>query len=373
VSFTAAEALNEIEKLRGDHSKFNGGLMINKQYKLIVVGASLKSSMKADSAQQIIEVCKIHAVSSKYNPILVSKDKALRLLAAAQDISAEDYRYDAAESVYQGLEYTENDVYDVEKLSVDQKIANRFFLGRSKKLQVFFNGKLQLIEKNGKHKFNFHGITAKNDEQISALWALTNPNIKFVSLQGKAGCGKTLLSLVAGIQALSDPNSSHEKIIVTRAMESVDGKPLGALPGNAEEKISPYMDGIWDNLNLIKRYIEKINFQGKDLEKKNSFESKIEATPFDLMRGRSLSNVWLIIDEGQNISAHAMKTLLTRVDDSSKVIIMGDNDQIDHPYLDSRSNGMVRAINHFKGHPQAAHITLLSNERGDISNFASKM
>ncbi len=375
-SFTAGEALSEIERLRGDHPKFNGGLPINLKHKLIVYGLPQSAVGKADSMSQIVGVCQLPKLTKEYSPIVISKDKALRLMVASHDIHTEDYEYDAVESIYQGIEYVDADLVGTDQLTDEQRIANRFFISNSKKIQVFAHGKLQMLEKNGKDKFNFHGIMPRNREQVAALWALVNPDIQFVSLQGKAGCGKTLLALVAGVQDLVSNEPMYEKIIITRAMESVDGKDLGALPGSAEDKISPYMDGVWDNLETIKRHMEIINStaKGKASDTKIfGFENQIIPVPFDLMRGRSLSKTLLIIDEAQNISAHAMKTLLTRIDDSSKVVIMGDNDQIDHPYLDSRSNGMVRAINHFKGYPKAAHITLISNERGDVSSFASKM
>jgi PhoH-like ATPase len=158
-------------------------------------------------------------------------------------------------------------------------------------------------------------------------------------------------------------------------MTAVDGEGLGALPGDATQKISPYMGGVYDNIAAIKR-LAKVYF-GTDKKKIKEFEDilkeKIEAIPFDLMRGRTLDRIFLIVDEAQNTTTHAMKMLLTRVSDNSKVAVMGDNKQIDNAYLDSRSNGMAKAVKRFMDFPEAAHITLKANVRGSVSRHAALM
>lgn len=370
VGYAANLALETIEKLRGDHTRFNGGIeMLGTQYRFYIKAPERTSEIYKDYPDgktphsQIISICR--RLQTEYQQVvLISKDKALRLQAASMNVDSEDYKNDAVAVCYQGIESLDK-TPSVEELSHKQRIENRVFCinNNDKNIVYYRNNAIEYIYK--KHQ-EVYGIKPKNTEQCAGLWALLDPHIKFVSLQGKAGCGKTFLALLAAIRGVLSGESSYSRIIVTRAMVSVDGDDLGALPGGAEEKISPYMDGIWDNLDIIKR-----NIVGKNKDK--DFLEFISAIPFSLMRGRSLANTFLIIDEAQNVSKHSMKTLLTRVDDSSKVVIMGDNDQIDNPYLDARSNGMVQAINHFKNHPHAAHITLYANERGEISSFASKM
>ena len=372
MAYTANDALDIIEELRADHDKFNGGVKIKNTNHILFVSTPLKYADiyhahvdgKSSIHAQIIGIgADLQRTYRKV--VLISKDKALRLLAAASNIDAEDYKNDMVQC-YQGIEKVD-DMLAVDQLTETQKIANRIFLCQNsdQNIQFYRDGQLEFIQRRHIKGFD---IKPKNNEQVAAFWALFDPSIKFVSLQGKAGAGKTLLSLFAGIKQVLDDNNSYEKIIITRAMVPIDGEDLGALPGSAEEKISPYMDGVWDNLSIIQRSRE-----GKNKTKEKDLKEYIEAIPFSLMRGKSISNTWVIIDEAQNISKHAMKMLLTRIDDSSKVIIMGDNDQIDHPFLDARSNGFVQAINLFKNHNQAAHITLYANERGKISEFASKM
>jgi PhoH-like ATPase len=306
--------------------------------------------------------------------LLVTKDKSLRLQAAAMNIDTEYYERDIT-PCYQGNEIITTKP-EVTFLSDDQKIANRFFIVEGDAAGVWVlrrSGAEYSLERIEMPKQKRLGIGTRNIEQVAAAWALLNPEIKFVSLQGEAGCGKTFLSILAGISGILDKR--YDKIIITRAMTAVDGEGLGALPGDASQKISPYMGGVYDNIAAIKRVA--VPYLDKDKKKLKEFEDilakQIEAVPFDLMRGRTLDRTFLIIDEAQNTTTHAMKMLLTRVSDNSKVAVMGDNKQIDDPYLDSRSNGMAKAIKTFKDFSEAAHITLTANERGSVSRHATKM
>lgn len=380
IQHVAGEVLEKITQLLGTHPRFNGGISIPGTDHLMHVDTVEQNSKvftthpdgKTMSTQIIATCLKMRAKYKKV--LLVTKDKSLRLQAAAMNIDTEYYERDIT-PCYQGNEVVATKP-EITFLDDDQKVANRFFIVDGDKAGVW------VLRKSGT-EFSFEriemlqqkrlGITTRNIEQVAAAWALFNPVIKFVSLQGEAGCGKTFLSILAGISGILD--GKYDKIIITRAMTAVDGEGLGALPGDASQKISPYMGGVYDNIAAIKRLA--IPYFGKDKKKLKEFEDvlakNIEAIPFDLMRGRTLDRTFLIIDEAQNTTTHAMKMLLTRVSDNSKVAVMGDNKQIDDPYLDSRSNGMAKAIKTFKDFPEAAHITLKANERGSVSRHASQM
>ncbi len=379
IQHVAGEVLEKITQLLGTHPRFNGGITIPGTDHLMHVDTVEQTSKvftthpdgKTMSTQIIATCLKMRKHYKKV--LLVTKDKSLRLQAAAMNIDTEYYERDIT-PCYQGNEIVATNP-QVALLSVDQKVANRFFIVQGDTTGVWVLRRsgakfsLERIEMTNQKRL---GISARNTEQVAAVWALLNPEIKFVSLQGEAGCGKTFLSILAGISGILE--GRYDKIIITRAMTAVDGEGLGALPGDASQKISPYMGGVYDNIAAIKRLATP--YFGKDKKLKdfeNILAKQIEAIPFDLMRGRTLDRAFLIIDEAQNTTTHAMKMLLTRVSDNSKVAVMGDNQQIDDPYLDSRSNGMAKAIKTFKDFPEAAHVTLKSNERGSVSRHATQM
>lgn len=379
IQFVASEALKKIEELRGDNAIFNGGIPIpgtdNKLHIDTVMRHSDIYNVHPDGKSnhsQIIATCK--ELEKKYKKVsLVSKDPSLSLQAAAMSIKSISYGEDVVKC-YQGVEYLEQ-VPKFDALTPEQQIANRFFFEKNNDELFTVLHKNKKIEEVTKAEMRKFGIVPKNIEQAAMLWALLEERIKFVSAQGPAGVGKTFDAILAGIVGLY--GGRYDKVIITRSIISVDGDELGALPGNAEEKLSPYMAGVWDNIEVIKELVNKHESKTAGSKKfKDIFDpknKKIEAVPFNLMRGRSLNNILLVVDEAQNITHHAMKTLITRIADSSKIVIMGDNAQIDNPYLDARSNGMVKAINHFKDFAGAAHITLTSNERGAVSRHASLM
>lgn len=380
IQHVAGEVLEKITELLGTHPRFNGGIKIPGTDHMLHVDMVEQTSKVftthpdgKTTGTQIIATCL--KMRTKYKKVLlVTKDKSLRLQAAAMNIDTEYYERDIT-PCYQGDEVVPAKP-EINFLNPDQKVANRFFIVENDKEGVWVlrkRGKEFNLERIEMVKQNRLGISTRNIEQVAAAWALFNAEIKFVSLQGEAGCGKTFLSILAGIMGILE--GRYDKIIITRAMTAVDGEGLGALPGDATQKISPYMGGVYDNIAAIKRLAA--TYLGKDKKKLKEFEDllkeKIEAIPFDLMRGRTLDRVFLIIDEAQNTTTHAMKMLLTRVSDNSKVAVMGDNNQIDDAYLDSRSNGMAKAIKAFKDFPEAAHITLKANERGSVSRHATLM
>lgn len=216
------------------------------------------------------------------------------------------------------------------------------------------------------------GLKPKNKEQTFALDLLLDDKIKLVTLASTAGCGKTLLSLAAGLEQLKsvgNPNfAKYEKLIVSRPIQPL-GNDVGFLPGTLEEKMEPWIAPIKDNLEFL--FGNKRNFKQnlRSLKEKGLIE--VEAITY--IRGRSISNAYIILDECQNISMHELKTVLTRIGEGSKIVLCGDLDQIDNPHVDVYTSGLTYAIEKFKESEIAAHITLIKGERSALSSLAAKI
>lgn len=313
---------------------------------------------------------------------LVTKDINLRLKANALNLNAEDYKTGKIKDVktlFTGIQKIENvDSEDIKELyskgvlkklkEIENPINNHFYIlknGSSSSL-AYFNPKdkqLERVEKN-----YIYGIKPKNAEQTFAINALMNDEIKLVTIQGVAGTGKTLLSLAA---ALEQKNRYHQ-IILARPIIPLSNRDIGFLPGDAEEKISPYMEPLWDNLKFIKSLYKQNEKKFKALESMVE-EEKILITPLAFIRGRSFSNIIFIIDEAQNLTPHEIKTIVTRAGENTKIIFTGDVHQIDTPYLDEQSNGLSYLIDKMKGQGIFAHVTLQRGERSELANLANDL
>jgi|TARA_R110000851_G_scaffold237576_3_gene390400 PhoH-like ATPase len=209
------------------------------------------------------------------------------------------------------------------------------------------------------------GLKPRNKEQMFGLNILMDPNIPIITMTGKAGCGKTLLAIAAGLEQIMEENKRYKKLVVSRPVQPV-GKDIGFLPGTLEEKMSPWLMPIQDNLEFLlgdnKETIELLYENGT-----------IEVEALTYIRGRSISNAFIIIDEAQNLSIHELKTIITRVGENTKIILTGDIEQIDNVYLDSLSNGLSYAIEKFKEHELAGHISLMKGERSKVATLAAKI
>ena len=315
--------------------------------------------------------------------VLVSKDINLRLKAKALNIKAEDFetgKIDRDSTLYTGRQVIDNVESDfinklykqsqIEDLSLleEKVVPNGFYIlknGKSSVLSYFnpFDNHLERVEKQ-----YVYGIKPRNAEQTFALHALLNPDIKLVTLQGVAGTGKTLLALAS---ALEQHNLYHQ-IVLARPIVPLSNKDIGYLPGNAEDKINPYMQPLFDNLKFIKnQFGEKEKKYRKIEEMEENGKLKISALAF--IRGRSLSNVIFIVDEAQNLTPHEVKTIITRAGENTKIIFTGDVFQIDTPYLDEQSNGLSYLIDRLKGNDLFAHITLEKGERSYLADLASDL
>jgi PhoH-like ATPase len=195
-----------------------------------------------------------------------------------------------------------------------------------------------------------------------------NPNIKLVTLQGVAGTGKTLLALACALEQ----RKNYRQIFVTRPIVPLSNKDMGYLPGDIKSKLDPYMEPLWDNLKFIKGLFASNEKQYKKFDEMLENE-KIAIAPLSYIRGRSLSRVFFIVDEAQNLTPHEVKTIISRAGDETKIVFTGDIHQIDTPYLDSQSNGLSYLIDKIKGNPLFAHVTLEKGERSELANLASQI
>lgn len=321
--------------------------------------------------------------NKKSKIILVSKDINLRLKAKALNIQAEDFetgKIDRDSTLYTGKQVIENMDSDyinkLYKLGVnndisvidDKLVDNGFYILKNGKSSVlgYYNPLDKQLERVEKQYV--YGIKPKNAEQTFALHALLNPDIKLVSLQGVAGTGKTLLALASALEQ----NNLYQQIVLARPIVPLSNKDIGYLPGNAEDKINPYMQPLFDNLKFIKnQFGEKEKKYRKIEEMEDLGKLKISALAF--IRGRSLSNVIFIVDEAQNLTPHEVKTIITRAGENTKIIFTGDVFQIDTPYLDEQSNGLSYLIDRLKGNDLFAHITLEKGERSELANLANEL
>jgi PhoH-like ATPase len=321
--------------------------------------------------------------NKKSKVVLVTKDINLRIKAKALGIDAEDYRTGKVEdmdNVSEGTFALNNlDAKIIQEIYAKSfvkennilngnKVANGYYVlnNCTQSALVRYDESSDCICKVD--KTYAYGIKPKNAEQTFAIDALLNDDIKLVALQGVAGTGKTMLALAAALEQMGN----YEKIILTRPIVPLSNKDIGFLPGDADDKISPYMMPLWDNLNFIKS-------QHKEKSKKSSIvdqlksEGKLEVTALTFIRGRSLSNVFFIVDEAQNLTPHEIKTIITRAGEGTKIVFTGDVHQIDTPYMDERSNGLTYIIDKLKGQALFAHIKLEKGERSELANLANKL
>ena len=317
--------------------------------------------------------------------IYVTKDVSRRIKADALGIAAEDYESDKVdiEELYCGFkklvvssgiitEFKEKGFYGInEKLHphqyvilTDENDSDRTAFGR---FDAEKNGVKRLISETREGAWR---LKPRNTEQLFCMDALLDDNIQLVTLVGKAGTGKTLLAVAAALFKTVDENV-YSRILVSRPTLPL-GKDIGFLPGTVEEKLTPWMYPIVDNVEFLMR---KDRNTGRPTR---GFRELMEMgiliiEPLTYIRGRSIHNQFLIIDEAQNLTPHEMKTIITRVGDGTKIIVTGDPYQIDNPYIDSSSNGLSYVVEKFRGQEVSAHVTLFKGERSKLSELAANL
>lgn len=316
--------------------------------------------------------------------ILVTKDIALRLKAKSLNIIAEDYLtgkvHDVRDKLYTGRtvvdEFSEEKIdnlfakgsVSVEELGMEKPKGNHFFILKHKKKSILAKYDPRTNSVDRVEKQSVFGIGPKNAEQALAMAALMDPEIKLVTLQGAAGTGKTLLALACALEQRRE----YRQIYVTRPVVPLSNKDIGYLPGDIQSKLDPYMQPLWDNLKLIKGNFEKHDSTPKRIDEMLENE-KIAIAPLAYIRGRSLSNIFFIVDEAQNLTPLEIKTVISRAGEGTKIVFTGDIHQIDTPYLDTESNGLSYLIDKAKGDPLFAHITLEKGERSPLANLANDL
>ncbi|MDX1683663.1 MAG: PhoH family protein [Saprospiraceae bacterium] len=317
------------------------------------------------------------------NVILVTKDINLRIKAKALGLQAEDYQTGKVKDIKQVSEsyVTLNDldaavIHEIYQrknipengLLKEAKVTNGYYVlnNCTQSVLVRYDGLSDSI-KHVEKSYAF-GIKPKNAEQTFAMDALLNDHIQLVAIQGVAGTGKTLLALAAALEQ----KNKFEQIILSRPIIPLSNRDIGFLPGDAEEKISPYMQPLWDNLKFIRSQFKENTKKGRLIEQLQE-NGEIAITALTFIRGRSLSNVIFIIDEAQNLTPHEIKTIITRAGEGTKIIFTGDINQIDTPYMDEKSNGLTYLIDKFRGHNLFAHIKLEKGERSELANLANEL
>ncbi|MEI6821736.1 MAG: PhoH family protein [Bacteroidota bacterium] len=317
------------------------------------------------------------------NVILVSKDINLRLKAKALNMHAEDFqtgKIKDVETLYTGKTLVDgltkdqiDNIYekgecDPSEVDIFQPIPNHYYILKNSKNSIlsYYNPmstKIERLEKRSAYR-----IVPRNAEQVFALHAIMNPNVKLVTMQGVAGTGKTLLALAGALEQ----KRQFKQVYLARPIVPLGNKDIGYLPGDIKSKLNPYMEPLFDNLKYIKN-----QFSEKDKEYKTITEDlekeKLVIQPLAYIRGRSLSDICFIVDEAQNLTPHEVKTIISRAGENTKIILTGDIYQIDTPYLDSQSNGLSYLIDKIKHHPIYAHIRLEKGERSELANLANDL
>jgi PhoH-like ATPase len=317
--------------------------------------------------------------------VLITKDINLRMKAKSLGIIAQDYENDKVANIddlYKGIKVMEG--IDQELISKlyelpDGVTAEEFKFDQGMKGHRFFimknNGSSALAHYNPVNKLlnrvikqTTYGIDPRNAEQTFALEALSNPEIQLVSLTGKAGTGKTLLALAAALAQ----HKRYKQIFLARPIVPLANRDLGFLPGDVKEKMEPYMTPLYDNLTVIKH---KFSHQSPEFIRINEMvkEEKLVITPLAYIRGRSLSSIFFIVDEAQNLTPHEIKTIITRAGEGTKMVFTGDIEQIDSPYLDTASNGLSYLSDKMKDQDIFAHVNLVKGERSFLAELASKL
>lgn len=317
--------------------------------------------------------------------ILVSKDALVRVKADAIGLMSEDFLSDRVienDHIYTGfLEvYVQkeelNKFYEKGELLLADIVNHPFYPNQflvMKDALGSSSSALGMVDSSGKKVkkliFDFEhiwGIKPRNVQQTMALELLLKKDIPLITLIGKAGTGKTLLALAAGLMQTED-YGHFKKLLVARPIVPV-GKDLGFLPGEKEEKLRPWMQPIYDNLE----YLFNVKKPG-ELDAILAGMGSIEVEALTYIRGRSIPDQYIIIDEAQNLTKHEVKTILTRVGEGSKIVLMGDPEQIDHPYLDAYNNGLTYVLERFKDQTVSGHVKLVKGERSGLAQLAADL
>jgi PhoH-like ATPase len=392
INFNARAFVRELDELTDDNL-FSDGADLGAGFgKLFIVNSSYDHPIiqqafpeKSSDNRILSVVLEVQEKHPDMKTILVSKDINLRMKARSLGFVAEDYIndkvtnidiFEQGEVIIEGIDpdlidriYSQPTGVDFDEFEFEIPVKpNDCFILKSERNSVLarynpFTQKIKKIDKG-----NNFGIQPRNAEQAFAFEVLNDPEIKLVGITGKAGTGKTLLAFASALKQ----HKEYTRILLARPIVSLSNKDIGFLPGDAKEKVAPYMQPLFDNLNVIKSQLKSSSGDLRTLDElQKSEQLEIEALAF--IRGRSFTETFCIIDEAQNLTPHEIKTIITRAGENTKMVFTGDLQQIDHPYLDSQSNGLAYMIDKMSGQNLFAHVNLVKGERSELSELASNL
>lgn len=317
--------------------------------------------------------------------VFVSKDVNLRVRAAAMDLTVEDFDSERTEitELYTGVAELEASGDEVDAFYRDGRLPlddpyyfpNQFAFVKSRDNPSHTAlGRISVDEQAVfplRHlQDNMWGIRPRNREQSYACDVLLDDDVKLVTLVGKAGTGKTLLAIAAGLQKVTE-DASYQRLLISRPIFPL-GRDIGYLPGDVEEKLTPWMQPIYDNVEFLMGLSRTERRRGRSYHELLDL-GILEIEPLTYIRGRSIPNQFMVVDEAQNLTPHEVKTIVSRAGDNTKIILTGDAYQIDNPYVDSTNNGLVHTVNRFQSERIFGHVTLLKGERSELAELATNL
>jgi PhoH-like ATPase len=320
--------------------------------------------------------------------VFVTKDTNLRIRADALGLHAEDYDVEEVklDTLWTGVAEVDvepaaiDEFYTAQSVPVEQTgeppPPNEFVVLRDRTnpqhsaVGKYSAAKQAYVPLIKIPKEGVWGIRPRNKEQSFAMDLLLNDDVRLVTIVGKAGTGKTLLAIAAGLQKTME-DSVYQKLLVSRPIFPL-GRDIGYLPGDVEEKLNPWMQPIFDNVEYLMNLSRSEKKQGRGYHELIDL-GIVEIEPLTYIRGRSIPNQYIIVDEAQNLTPHEVKTIITRVGDGTKIVLTGDPYQIDNPYVDATNNGLIHVANRFKFERLAGHITMTKGERSPLAELAANL
>ena len=397
VGFHARQTIKVLDELR-EKGSLSKAIRLGKGMGLLKVEEASKPlpgslSMRVPDHQILGVALAVQEQFPKRKTVMISRDINMRVIADAIGLLSEDYETEKiienAEKIYTGFIEMVVDDELIEQFYDDEEVYFDEIFQQERRIKLYPNQFLILISSSNPKKSALArfvldekpiekirddvtnltmGIFPRNKEQKFSYDLLFDDSIKFVSLIGKAGSGKTLMAIAAGMEqtlSLKKKNNKYRKIVVSRPVQPL-GKDIGFLPGTMHEKMMPWLMPIQDNLETI---------MGEDKTYLNEYveRGKIQIEALTYIRGRSINNAFIVIDEAQNLTAHEVKTILTRVGEGTKIVLTGDIEQIDNIYTNETSNGLTYAVEKFKSQDISGHITFLKGERSRLATISSKI
>ena len=397
VGFHARQIIKQLDELR-EKGSLSKGIRLGKGMGILKVEEASRPlpgslSMRVPDHQILGVAIAVQEAFPKRKTVVLSRDINMRVIANACGLLSEGYETEKviedAEKIYTGFLEVVVDDELIEQFYDDEEVYFDELFQKEKKVKLYPNQFLILISSSNPKKSALArfvldekpiekirddvsnltmGIFPRNKEQKFSYDLLFDDSIKFVSLIGKAGSGKTLMAIAAGMEqtlSLKKSNNKYRKIVVSRPVQPL-GKDIGFLPGTMHEKMMPWLMPIQDNLETI---------MGEDKTYLNEYveRGKIQIEALTYIRGRSINNAFIVIDEAQNLTAHEVKTILTRVGENTKIVLTGDIEQIDNIYTNETSNGLTYAVEKFKSQDISGHITFLKGERSRLATISSKI